>query len=123
LDLMHGRIRRVLLVEDNVDAREAMTAFLEGEGYVVAAAANGQEALVHLRTSPIFCVILLDLGTPAMDGWEFWAKQVQEPAMASVPVVIMSLEGLLAQRDGAMVVVSPGPVEWKHLLETVQDHC
>jgi len=120
---MQEEIRRVLVVEDNVEAREAMTAFLEGEGYDVVGAANGQEALGHLRTSPIFCVILLDLGTPAMDGWEFWAKQVQEPAMASVPVVIMSLEGLLAQRDGAMAVVSPGPVEWKHLLETVQHHC
>ena len=115
--------RNVLVVEDNVDAREAMTAFLEGEGYDVVGAANGQEALGHLRTSSIFCVILLDLGTPVMDGWEFWAEQVREPAMASTPVVIMSLEGLLAQRDGAMVVVSPGPVEWKHLLETVQHHC
>lgn len=120
---MHQGIKRVLLVEDDVDAREAMTAFLEGEGYDVVGAANGQEALGHLLTSPIFCVILLDLGTPVMDGCEFWAKQVQEPAMASIPVVIMSLEGLLAQRDGAMAVVSPGPVEWKHLLETVQHHC
>jgi len=120
---MHEGIGRVLVVEDNVDAREAMTAFLEGEGYDVVGAANGQEALGHLRTSPIFCVILLDLGTPVMDGWEFWAKQIREPAMASVPVVIMSLEGLLAQRNGAMVVVSPGPVEWKQLLETVQHHC
>ena len=100
-----------------------MTAFLESEGYDVVGAANGQEALAHLRTSPIFCVILLDLGTPVMDGWEFWARQVGEPAMASIPVVIMSLEGLLAQRDGAMAVVSPGPVEWKHLLESVQHHC
>jgi len=120
---MHEGTRRVLLVEDNVDAREAMTAFLEGEGYDVVGAANGQEALRHLRTSLIFCVILLDLGTPVMDGWEFWAEHVREPAMASIPVVIMSLEGLLAQRDGAMVVVSPGPVEWKHLLESVQQHC
>ena len=120
---MHEGIGRVLVVEDNLDAREAMTAFLEGEGYDVVGAANGQEALGHLRTSPIFCVILLDLGTPVMDGWEFWAKQIREPAMASVPVVIMSLEGLLAQRNGAMVVVSPGPVEWKQLLETVQHHC
>ena len=120
---MHEEIRRVLLVEDNVDAREAMTAFLEGEGFAVVGAANGQEALGHLRTSAIFCVVLLDLGTPVMDGWEFWAKQIREPAMASIPVVIMSLEGLLAQRDGAMAVVSPGPVEWKHLLESVQHHC
>jgi CheY-like chemotaxis protein len=120
---MHDGLGRVLVVEDDVDAREAMTAFLQGEGYDAVGAANGQEALGHLRTSPIFCVILLDLGTPDMDGWEFWAKQVQEAAMASVPVVIMSLEGLLAQRDGAMAVVSPGPVEWQHLLETVQHHC
>jgi CheY-like chemotaxis protein len=120
---MHEGLGRVLVVEDDIDAREAMIAFLQGEGYDVVGAANGQEALGHLRTPPIFCVILLDLGTPDMDGWEFWAKQVREPAMASVPVVIMSLEGLLAQRDGAMAVVSPGPVEWKHLLETVQHHC
>ena len=120
---MQEGIKRVLLVEDDVDAREAMAAFLEGEGYGVVGAANGQEALGHLRTSQIFCVILLDLGTPVMDGWEFWAKQVREPSMASIPVVIMSLEGLLAQRDGVMAVVSPGPVEWKHLLETVQHHC
>ena len=53
---MHEETRRVLLVEDDVDAREAMTAFLESEGYDVVGAANGQEALAHLRTSPIFCV-------------------------------------------------------------------
>jgi len=58
-----------------------------------------------------------------MDGWEFWAEQVREPAMASIAVVIMSLEGLLAQHEGALVAVSPKAVEWKHLLETVQDHC
>jgi hypothetical protein len=43
--------------------------------------------------------------------------------MASVPVVIMSLEGLLERRDGAIAVGSPGPVEWRHLLESVQHHC
>lgn len=118
-----GTRKNVLVVEENIDAREAMTAFLEGEGYHAVGAASGQEALGHLRKSPIFCVILLDLGTPVMDGWEFWAERVQEPAMASIPVVVMSLDGLLAQRDGAMAVVSPGPVEWKHLLESVQHHC
>jgi two-component system, chemotaxis family, chemotaxis protein CheY len=121
--MTHDGIGNILVVEDNTDAREAMTAFLEGEGYHAVGAANGQEALGHLRTSRVFCVILLDLGTPVIDGWEFWAKRVRHPAMASVPVVIMSLEGLLARRDGAMAVRSPGPVEWRHLLESVQHHC
>jgi CheY-like chemotaxis protein len=99
---MREGTRNVLVVEADIDAREAMTAFLDGEGYHAVGAANGQEALGHLRTSPIFCVILLDLGTPVMDGWEFWMKQVREPAMASTPVVIMSLGTPRAarRRDG-----------------------
>jgi CheY-like chemotaxis protein len=99
-----------------------MTAFLEGEGYVVGAA-NGREALVHLRTSLIFCMVLLDLGMPVMDGWEFRAQQPGEPAVASIPVVVVSLEGLLAQHEGARVAVFPKPVAWGHLLETIQQHC
>jgi CheY-like chemotaxis protein len=116
-------IRNVLVIEENVDAREAMTAFLEGEGYHVVGAANGREALFHLRTSRIFCVALLDLGMPAMDGWEFRAEQTGEPATASIPVVIVSVDGLLAQDEGAPTAVFPKPVAWGHLLQTVQQHC
>ena len=115
--------RNVLVVEENIDVREAMTAFLEGEGYHVVGAANGREALVQLRTSVIFCVVLLDLGMPVMDGWEFRAQQLGEPAMASIPVVIVSVDGLLAQDEGAPAAVFPKPVGWGHLLETVQQHC
>jgi len=115
--------RNVLLIEENIDAREAMTAFLEGEGYRVVGAADGREALLHLRTSLIFCVVLLDIGMPVMDGWEFRAEQLREPATTSIPVVMVSLEGLLAQHDGVPVAVFPKPVAWGHLLETVQQHC
>jgi DNA-binding NtrC family response regulator len=54
--MTHDRIGNILVVEDNTDAREAMTAFLEGEGYHAVGAANGEEALGYLRTSLIFCV-------------------------------------------------------------------
>ena len=120
---MHDASRHVLVIEENVDAREAIAAFLEGEGYHVVGAASGREALVQLRTSPIFCVVLLDLGTPSMDGWEFRAEQLQEPAIASIPVVIVSMEGLLQRDDTAPAAVFPKPVGWEHLLETVQQRC
>ena len=120
---MNEETRNVLVVEENIDARDAMTAFLEGEGYHVVGAANGREALVHLRTSVIFCMVLLDLGMPVMDGWQFRAQQLGEPAMASIPVVIVSLQGLLAQHERAPAAVFPEPVGWVHLLETVQQHC
>ena len=120
---MDEAIRNILVIEANVDAREAIGAFLEGEGYHVVGAASGREALDELRRSVIFCVVLLDLGMPVMDGWEFRAEQLQEPAMASIPVVIVSLDGLLEQRQTAPVAIYPKPVAWGHLLETVQQHC
>jgi CheY-like chemotaxis protein len=120
---MQEAIRNILVIEENVDAREAIAAFLEGEGYHVVGAASGREALVQLRTALIFCVVLLDLGMPTMDGWEFQAEQPREPAIASIPVVIVSLEGLLQRDDTAPAAVFPKPVGWGHLLETVQQHC
>jgi hypothetical protein len=56
----------------------------------------------------------------AMDGWEFHAEQLREPAMASIPVVIVSLEGLLGQDETLPPAVFPKPVGWGHLLE--KDH-
>jgi len=120
---MPEAIGNILVIEENLDTREAIAAFLEGEGYRVVEAANGREALVQLRTSLIFCVVLLDLGMPGLDGWEFRAEQLREPAIASIPVVIVSLEGLLEQDDTAPAAVFPKPVGWGHLLETVQQHC
>jgi len=100
-----------------------MTAVLEGEGSQVVGAANGQEVLGHLRTSPIFFVILLDLGMPVMDGWGFWAKQVQDPSMVIHPRGDHVRRGppRAARRRAAGRL--PGPVQWKHLLESVQHHC
>jgi CheY-like chemotaxis protein len=120
---MHEATKNILVVEENVDAREGIAAFLEGEGYHVVRAASGRQALVELRTSQIFCVVLLDLGMPVMDGWEFRAEQLQEPAMASIPVVLVSLKGLLDQDETAPTAIFPKPVGWGHLLETVQQHC
>ncbi len=120
---MDETVGNVLVIEQNVDAREAIAAFLEGEGYHVVAAATGREALVQLGTSMIFCVVLLDLGMPLMDGWEFRAEQLDEPATASIPVVIVSLEGLLEQDETAPAALFPKPVGWGQLLETVQQHC
>jgi CheY-like chemotaxis protein len=85
----------VLIVEDNPDLREGLGDLLEAEGYAVAGAANGQEALARLQSEPPPCLILLDLMMPVMNGWEFRAAQRRDPALAEIPVVLISaLEGL-----------------------------
>ena len=80
----------VLVVDDDPDIREAMTAILEGEGYTVSEARDGAEALALLRGGNAPCLILLDLMMPVMDGWSFRAAQLADPALAEIPVVILS---------------------------------
>ena len=81
---------RVLVIEDERDIRDALAEALSYEGYDVAVAANGREALRALRGGPLPDVILLDLVMPEMSGWEFRQVQIHDPALAGIPVVVVS---------------------------------
>ncbi len=82
----------ILLVEDDVDVREAIAEGLEDVGYHVMATANGREALDYLKTAAggLPGLILLDLMMPTMDGWEFQEQMAREPTCAGIPVVVLS---------------------------------
>lgn len=81
----------VLVVDDNHDIRVALSDILEDEGYAVLHAENGLEALDQLRKArPTPCLILLDLMMPKMDGAGFLRVQRTDPAISSIPVVIVS---------------------------------
>jgi CheY-like chemotaxis protein len=82
--------RPILVVEDDARVREAMGLVLGVEGYRVAVVANGQEALEYLRSNETPGLILLDLLTPIMDGREFRQQQLRDPALAAIPVLIIS---------------------------------
>ncbi len=81
---------RVLLVDDEPDIREVLADALSWEGYDVATAANGREALRILRSGPPVDVVLLDLTMPIMSGWEFRQVQRLDPALAGIPVIVTS---------------------------------
>jgi CheY-like chemotaxis protein len=117
--------RRVLLVEDDLLTREAVTLVLAGEGYMVATAANGREALEWLRHCGRPDLILLDLRMPVMDGREFRRELVQDESLASVPVLLLTASGdARAQTDalGAAGCLQK-PVETGQLLDAVRRCC
>src|SRR5256712_12775997 len=90
---MQQHAKSILIVEDDADVRGALTVVLEGEGYPVVEAAHGQEALQYLCADPAgFCMILLDLWMPVMNGWEFRAQQLKDPALAEVPVIVVTAD-------------------------------
>src|SRR6185436_12323698 len=82
----------ILLVEDDFDVRDALIPILEYEGHRVVGAASGQEALDRLRSGAKPSLILLDLMMPGMSGMEFRAEQLRDPALASIPVVVVSAD-------------------------------
>ena len=79
----------VLIVEDDTDVREMMDLLLTSIGYRTVTAENGAVALQRLREARP-CMVLLDLMTPVMTGWEFREKQLADPQLSSIPVVCMS---------------------------------
>ena len=83
----------VLIVEDDLDQARLIAEVLEAAGYRTAIAANGCEALAHLRTNNHPDLILLDMMMPVMDGWKFREEQRKWPALASIPVVIVTADG------------------------------
>jgi len=81
--------KRVPVVEDNRDIRELLVELLAGEGYRVSSAEHGEEALSKAKLEPPD-VILLDLMMPVVSGWQFRERQLIEPSIAGVPVIVLS---------------------------------
>ncbi len=87
---MLGHRHRVLVVDDDRLLCEALETVLRLEGYGVATASEGQEALDRLRGGLDPCVILLDLSMPVKDGWQFRREQMEDANLARIPVIVCS---------------------------------
>ncbi len=82
----------VLVVDDDPDILDAICDILEAEGYRVARARHGQEALDQVEGERP-AVILLDLMMPVMDGVAFARALRLRPAVRDVPIVVISADG------------------------------
>ncbi len=82
----------VLLVEDEEQLRRVMKDLLEREGYKVAEARDGVQALDQVdRVAPD--VIILDLNLPGIDGYSVLAQIRSRPATRTIPVVVLTAKG------------------------------
>jgi CheY-like chemotaxis protein len=79
----------VLVVDDLADNREIYAAYLEFEGYRVAHAVDGHEALAK-ATALRPDAVVMDLSLPGIDGWEVTRRLRQEEATREVPIIALS---------------------------------
>jgi CheY-like chemotaxis protein len=117
--------RTVLVVDDDPYVRSILTLLLSGEGFAVAAAADGREGLAHLRQAgPRPRLVVLDLSMPRMDGWQFLRERALDAGLAAVPVLVLSSEPNAQETLalGAAEVLAK-PFGLQALADVVRKHC
>ena len=99
-------VTRILVVEDDAGARTALCSLLRGEGYAVAAAADGYKGLGRAEEW-LPDVVITDVKMPALGGLELMRKL--KDRLPDVAVIVMtgccSVEGAVeAMRDGGTTI-------------------
>ena len=114
---------RVLVVEDDADLREMMAQILTLEGFEIDTAIDGVDALARLAAGGHPTVILLDMMMPRMDGWAFVSRQAETPAIAGIPVVVVSAAPRDRLRGVRAAAILQKPLNFDELLTAVRAHC
>jgi len=82
----------ILIVEDHPTMREAMRLVLEGEGFSIDEAADGQAALEAVRRDPPD-LLFLDLNIPGMSGADVLGALKADPATEPIRVIVVTAVG------------------------------
>ncbi len=115
----------VLVVDDDQGIRDSLRDILQFEGYRVATAADGLEALEYLRgASSLPSLILLDLMMPNMNGWEFNEERKLDSKLKLIPIIVITATGHAddAAKPIAPVAILRKPIDLTGLLEAVKQH-
>lgn len=117
--------RRILIVEDNADAREALRVLLELEGHTVEAAEEGLKA-IEIARAQAPDIALVDIGLPGLDGYGV-ARQLRRPGGRRPILIALTGYGQPEDRQRAIdagfddVLVKPvDPTALTTLLATLE---
>ena len=115
----------ILVVDDEASVRAMLIALLEDVRYDARGAANGREAIERLRAEPArYRLVLLDVMMPFMSGWDVMLAMQSDPALANIPIVMMTAGASV--RDQALDLGAVGyvskPVDLDFLLDLIEKH-
>lgn len=110
---------KILIVDDEQDLLDSLAEFFQDEGFSVATARNGAEALAQLGNGDLPSVVILDLLMPVMSGIEVYAAMQNDPRLSKLPVVVSTSD---PSRAPSGVLIMKKPVNLNRLLSAVRQY-
>jgi putative two-component system response regulator len=113
----------LLIVEDHDILREGLQLLLENEGYRVATAVNGKDALAQMQNiTPD--LILSDISMPEMDGYAFYDAVRSRPEWVAIPFIFLTARGdrddVFASRKMGAEDYLVKPIQRRELITTIR---
>lgn len=119
--------KKILLVDDNMANLEIETEILQGMGFIVETAINGQAAVekMELASPEDFDLILMDIQMPVMNGWEAARaiRRLPEPSASHIPIIALSADAFDSDKqmskESGMDAHLTKPIDIPLILETI----
>jgi CheY-like chemotaxis protein len=114
---------KILYVEDNEMNRDMLSRRLTRRGYDIIMAVDGQAGLDIMRKdSPD--IVLMDMGSPVLDGWEATIQAKADNSISSIPIIALTAHALESDKQKALECGADDfdtkPVDFKRLLEKIE---
>ena len=93
--------KRILIVDDDLDVRQAMHVRLKANGYDTFFATDALSSVAEARKQ-LPDLIILDLGLPGGDGYVVIERLKRHPALAVIPIVVVSARDVRGNKDRAI---------------------
>jgi len=116
------KLRKILIIDDEFPVGYLIKINLEAEGYEVALALSGEEALEKARASPPD-LITLDVLMPEMDGFEVLRVLKRDEALNSIPVMMISVVNGMRKKRGIQMGAADyllKPIDFENLLSKMR---
>lgn len=83
-------MRRVLVVDDDESERAVLAAVFQQDGFEVAQAEDGEQALIALEHGPLPGLVVLNLMMPRVSGWQVLDAMERTVRLADIPVIVLT---------------------------------
>lgn len=110
--------RRILLADDDPGVRQSLAEVLQGEGFSVRLAQNGEEAL-DLASQGEFDLVLLDLNMPVKNGWDTFERLTSRSPLVPIIIITARPNQLFTALNAGVGALLEKPLEMPMLLKTI----